>query len=156
MSCPRTQQANLLACSPQHPLNVEHQAWKLWIPFFEVLWYDSTMGMKPSPTNCKVYALTTMTHCKRLWLISRHHGRCGHCRNVLVLYISLQFVLFNLVYCQFLISCNFILGSGYFAVNNILPLEAILLRDICDWSILIIQGVPKVLGTFQVLIFADL
>ena len=30
---------------------------------------------------------------------------------------------------------NFI-GSGYFAVNGILPLEAILSGVICDWSIL--------------------
>ena len=27
-------------------------------------------------------------------------------------------------------------GSRYFAVNSILPVEAILPRDICDWSIL--------------------
>ena len=29
-----------------------------------------------------------------------------------------------------------ILDSGYFAINDILSLEAILLSDICDWSIL--------------------
>ena len=38
--------------------------------------------------------------------------------------------------CPVLLSLIF--GSGYFAVNCILPLEAILPRDICDWSILII------------------
>ena len=32
---PRTQQANLLARSPQHPLNAERQAGKLWIPFLK-------------------------------------------------------------------------------------------------------------------------
>ena len=28
------------------------------------------------------------------------------------------------------------IGSGFFAVNDILPVEAILPSDICDWSIL--------------------
>ena len=32
--CPRTQQANLPACSPQSPLNAERQAGKLWMLFF--------------------------------------------------------------------------------------------------------------------------
>ena len=35
MPCPRTQQANLLACSPQTPLNAERQAGKLRMPFFK-------------------------------------------------------------------------------------------------------------------------
>ena len=39
MPCPRTQQANLSACSPQPPINAERQAGKLWIPFFKVFWY---------------------------------------------------------------------------------------------------------------------
>ena len=45
--CPRTQQANLPACSLQPPINAERQAGKLWIPFFKVFWYDSTRGMNP-------------------------------------------------------------------------------------------------------------
>ena len=44
--CSRTQQANLSACSPQHPLNAESLAGKLWISFFKVLCYDSTRGIK--------------------------------------------------------------------------------------------------------------
>jgi len=32
--CPRTQQANLLACSPHYPFNAERQARKFWIPTF--------------------------------------------------------------------------------------------------------------------------
>ena len=48
--CPRTQQANVPACSPQPPINAERQAGKLWIPFFKVFWYDSTRGMNPLPT----------------------------------------------------------------------------------------------------------
>ena len=35
VSCPRTQQANLPAYSPQPPLNAERQAGKLWIPFLK-------------------------------------------------------------------------------------------------------------------------
>ena len=34
MPCPRTQQANLPACSPHPPLNAERQAGKQWIPYF--------------------------------------------------------------------------------------------------------------------------
>ena len=59
MPCPRTQQANLLACSPQPPLNAERQAGKLWIAFFKVFWYDSTRGMNPRSTDCKADTLTT-------------------------------------------------------------------------------------------------
>ena len=40
--CPRTQQANFPAYSPQNTLNAERQAGKLWILFFRVFWYDST------------------------------------------------------------------------------------------------------------------
>ena len=57
--CPRTQQANLPACSPQPPLNAKRQAGKLRIPFFKVFWYDSTRGMNPWSTNCEEDALTT-------------------------------------------------------------------------------------------------
>ena len=64
--CPRIQQANLPACSPQPPRNAEHQAGKLWIPFFKVFSYDSTRGLNPRSTNCKVDALTTMPWC---WFI---------------------------------------------------------------------------------------
>ena len=42
--CPRTKQANLQVCSPQHRLNDECQPRKLWIPFFKLFWYDSTRG----------------------------------------------------------------------------------------------------------------
>ena len=57
--CPRTQQANLPACSPQPPINAERQAGKLWIPFFKVFCYDSTRGMNPRSTDCEADALTT-------------------------------------------------------------------------------------------------
>ena len=57
--CPRTQQANLPACSPQSTINAERQAGKLWIPFFKVFWYDSTRGMNPRSTDCEADALTT-------------------------------------------------------------------------------------------------
>ena len=60
MPCPRTQQANLPACSPQPPLNAERQAGKLRMPFFKVFWYDSTRGMNPRSTDCEADALTTM------------------------------------------------------------------------------------------------
>ena len=33
--CPRTQHANLPACSPQHSLNGNHQAKNLWISIFK-------------------------------------------------------------------------------------------------------------------------
>ena len=59
MPCPRTQQANLPACSLQPPINAERQAGKLWIPFFKVFWYDSTRGMNPRSTDCEADALTT-------------------------------------------------------------------------------------------------
>ena len=59
MPCPRTQQANLPACSPQPPLNAERQAGKLRMPFIKVFWYDSTRGMKPRSTDCEADALTT-------------------------------------------------------------------------------------------------
>ena len=57
---PRTQQANLPTCSPQHLLNAERQAGKLWILLFlKVFWYDSTMGLNPRSTDCEADALTT-------------------------------------------------------------------------------------------------
>ena len=59
MPCPRTQQANVPACSPQPLINAERQAGKLWIPFFKVFWYDSTRGMNPRSTDCEADALTT-------------------------------------------------------------------------------------------------
>ena len=59
MPCPRTQQANLPACSPQPLLNAERQAGKLRMPFFKVFWYDSTRGMNPRSTDCEADALTT-------------------------------------------------------------------------------------------------
>ena len=59
MPCPRTQQANLPACSLQPPINAERQAGKLWIPFFKVFWDDSTRGMNPRSTDCEADALTT-------------------------------------------------------------------------------------------------
>ena len=59
MPCPRTQQANLPACSPQPPLNAERQAGKLRMPFFKVFWYDSTRGMNSRSTDCEADALTT-------------------------------------------------------------------------------------------------
>ena len=58
MPCPRTQQANLPACSPQPPTNAERQAGKLRIPF-KVFRYDSTRGMNPRSTDCEADALTT-------------------------------------------------------------------------------------------------
>ena len=51
--CPGTQQASLLACSPQPPLNAERQAGKLWIPFFKVFCYDSTWEMNPGLPTAK-------------------------------------------------------------------------------------------------------
>ena len=59
MPCPRIQQANLPACSPQPPINAERQAGKLRIPFFKVFWYDSTRGMNPWSTDYEADALTT-------------------------------------------------------------------------------------------------
>ena len=59
MPCPKTQQANLPACSPQPPINAERQAGKLRMPFFKVFWYDLTRGMNPRSTNCEADALTT-------------------------------------------------------------------------------------------------
>ena len=57
--CPRTQQANLPPCSPQHLLTAERQAGKLWIPFLKVFWYDSTRRLNPRSTDCEADALTT-------------------------------------------------------------------------------------------------
>ena len=59
VSCPKAQQANLPACSPQSPLNAECQAGKLGILFFKVFWYDSTRGMNPKSSDCKADTLTT-------------------------------------------------------------------------------------------------
>ena len=39
--------SELPACLPQPPINAEHQARKLWIPFFKVFWYDLTRRMNP-------------------------------------------------------------------------------------------------------------
>ena len=41
------------------PINAERQAGKLRMPFFKVLWYDSTKRMNPRSTDCKADALTT-------------------------------------------------------------------------------------------------
>ena len=59
VTCPRTQQANLRACSLQHPLNAKRQAGKLWTPFFKVFWHDSTRRLSPRSTDCEADALTT-------------------------------------------------------------------------------------------------
>ena len=59
MPCPRTQQANLPACSLQPPIDAERQAGKLRMPFFKVFWYDSTRGMNPRSADCVADALTT-------------------------------------------------------------------------------------------------
>ena len=68
MPCPRTQQANLPACSPQPSRNAKRQAGKLRTPFFKVFWYDSTRGMNPRSTDYKADALTTMP-LRRSWLV---------------------------------------------------------------------------------------
>ena len=57
--CPRTQQANMPACSPQPPIDAKRQAGTLWIPFFKVFWYDWTRGMNPRSTDCKAHSPTT-------------------------------------------------------------------------------------------------
>ena len=59
MPWPRTQRANLPACSPQPPINAERQARKLYMPFCKVFWYDSTRGLSPRSTDCEADALTT-------------------------------------------------------------------------------------------------
>ena len=59
VSCPWSQQANLKACSPQPLLNAEQQVDKLWMPFFNFFWYNSTRGMNSRSTDCEVDALTT-------------------------------------------------------------------------------------------------
>ena len=64
MPCPTTQKANWPTCSPQPPPNVERQAWKLWIPFLKVFWYDSTMEINPRSTDCEADALTTTVLCR--------------------------------------------------------------------------------------------
>ena len=58
MPCPRTQQANLLACSPQPPINAERQAGKLWIPF-KSFGMTRQGEMNPGSTDCEADALTT-------------------------------------------------------------------------------------------------
>ena len=58
MPCPRTQQANLPARSPQPPTNAERQAEKLWIPFLKVFRYDSTRGLNSRSTDYEADALT--------------------------------------------------------------------------------------------------
>ena len=76
MPCPRTQQANLPACSPQPPLNAKRQAGKLRMPFFKVIWYDSTRGMNPTSTDCEADALTTTPsrrlYCSRINVLFPH------------------------------------------------------------------------------------
>ena len=67
MPCPRTQQANLPACSPQPTLNAERQAGKLRMPFFKVFWYDSTWEMNPRSTDCEADALTTTPSRREMW-----------------------------------------------------------------------------------------
>ena len=79
MPCPRTQQANLPACSPQPPLNAERQAGKLQIPFFKVFWYDSTRGMNPRSTDCEADALTTTPSRRCLPLQDVASSRGHHC-----------------------------------------------------------------------------
>ena len=64
MPCPRTQQANLPACSPQPPQNAECQAGKLQMSFSKVFWYDSTRGMNPRSTDYDADALTTTPSCR--------------------------------------------------------------------------------------------
>ena len=71
MPCPRTQQANLPACSPQPSLNAERQAGMLRMPFFKVFWYDSTRGMNPRSTDCEAGALTT-TPSRRYYMYDRN------------------------------------------------------------------------------------
>ena len=64
MPCPRTQQANLPACSPQPPINAERQTGKLWIPFFKVFWYGSTREIEPLFFNrvLVTYATAVLKH----------------------------------------------------------------------------------------------
>ena len=71
--CPRTQQANLLAYSPQPSLNAERQVGKLQI-FFKVFWYDSTKGLIPRSAECEADALIT-TPSRRLNKIRTCHER---------------------------------------------------------------------------------
>ena len=61
---PKTQQANLPACSPQPPINAERHAGKQQMPFLKVFWYDSTRGTNPRSTGCKADALTTTPLCR--------------------------------------------------------------------------------------------
>ena len=65
--CPKTQQASLVACSPQPLINAERPAEKLWMPFIKVFWNDLTKGMNPRSTDCEADTLTT-TPSHRLWL----------------------------------------------------------------------------------------
>ena len=57
---------------------------------------------------------------------------------VFALFVSQKFNLFRK---KWLLLCS--LGDGYFAVNGILPLEAILPHNICEWSILMMHGTCK-------------
>ena len=59
MACPRTQQLNLPACSPQRLFNAERQAGKLLDIIFKVFWYEPTGGINPRSTDCEADALTT-------------------------------------------------------------------------------------------------
>ena len=78
MPCPRTQE-NLPVCSPRPRLNVERQARKQWIPFFKLLWYDSTREIKPRSTNCREDALPL-----------HHHARQSNAKNFFTFIISLR------------------------------------------------------------------
>ena len=45
-------------------INAERQPEKLWTPFFKVFWFESTRGLNPRSTDCKVDALTTTPSCR--------------------------------------------------------------------------------------------
>ena len=94
MTCPRTQQANLPACSPQRPLHAERQAGKLWIPFFKVFWYDSTREMNPRSgrsnhnTIASVQRRTTILYLicanSKLWFLKKviYQNFRGYCNYI--------------------------------------------------------------------------
>ena len=82
MPCPRTQHANLPACSPQPSLNAERQAGKLRMPFLKVIWYDSTRGMNPRSTDCEAGALTTTPS---LYAFANHYASALHICKVITL-----------------------------------------------------------------------
>ena len=57
VSCPRTQQASLPACSPHSPYLLSAMQGRCTI--FKVFWYDSTREMNPRSTSCEADAPTT-------------------------------------------------------------------------------------------------